>query len=217
MANLSSILFSLIYTLPSILIALVCHEFAHGLVSYKLGDPTPKYEGRLSLNPIRHIDPLGAIFLIIFNFGWAKPVMVNPQYYKKPKQGMALVAAAGPTANFLLSFLAYCVMAVMEKSSSFIMWAGAPYFYQSFQIFAMINIGLGIFNLLPFPPLDGSKIFGAILPRDLYFGYMRFEQYGMIILMLLLFTGVLSKPLYVMRRGVVEAMTHLAQSITFFL
>ena len=194
-----SIIQNLIYTAPAVLIAICLHEFAHGFVSYKLGDPTPKYEGRLSLNPLHHLDPIGTLALIIFHFGWAKPVMVNPQYYKNKKLGMVQVAIAGPLMNFLVAFIFLFFYTLFFKYSyvilNFIPTAIYKYLLTLFIMTATINIGLGMFNLIPVPPLDGSKVLNAILPADKYFAYMKYENYGQIIILILLFMGFLSTPL----------------------
>lgn len=182
---------NLIYIIPAVLIAIIIHEMAHGFVSYKLGDPTPKNSGRLSLNPKYHLDPIGTLCLILFQFGWAKPVVVNPNYYRNRKFGMAFVALAGPIINFIVAFLAFCVLGLIMKLN----FSGT--FIYHFTIFLhyliIINLGLGIFNLIPLPPLDGSKIFGALLPEEYYFKFMRFEKYGMILLFILLSLGVFDK------------------------
>lgn len=162
-------------------IAAICtlsvHELCHGLAAYKLGDPTAKQMGRLTLNPIRHIDPMGFIMVIVAGFGWAKPVPVDMRYFKNQKRGMALCAAAGPTSNFVLAFLCMIIY-----SSVFLMTKGQyPDWLDTFmQNIIILNIYLGIFNLLPVPPLDGSKILGAFLPDRAYYKLMRYERYGMI-------------------------------------
>jgi Zn-dependent protease len=187
-----------VYLIPSILIAVTLHEFAHGYVSWKLGDPTPQTEGRLSLNPLRHLDPLGALCLLVFKVGWAKPVMINPYYYKKPKLGTVLVSLAGPAMNFVISILsmfAYGIcmkIAVITTTDLYNINEAYIYIWSFFYYLAFLNIGLGVFNLIPIPPLDGSKVLGAILPERLYFGYMKYEKYCALILLVLLWTGVLS-------------------------
>ncbi len=178
----------LIYTLPAILLAIVLHEYAHGLVSVWLGDDTPLRQGRLSLNPFRHLDPMGVLCLAVFKIGWARPVQVNPRAYRNGKLGMALVALAGPLMNFLLAFLGCLIYTLLWKWQFFygdsILVAAV---YRFLVIFISLNLGLGVFNLIPIPPLDGSKILGAVLPEKYYFGYMRYERYGTLILIGLIF------------------------------
>lgn len=166
-----------LYIIPAALIAIVCHELSHGLFSYLLGDPTPKEQGRLSLNPAKHLDLFGTLCLIFFGFGWAKPVRVDPRYYKNPKWGMALVALGGPLANFLIALISGLIVTLIQNY--------APYteiyniLFNFFLYLMIINIGLGTFNLIPIPPLDGSKIIGAILPDSAYVQYMKYQKYGM--------------------------------------
>lgn len=166
-----------LYIIPAALIAIMCHELTHGLFSYMQGDPTPKEQGRLSLNPAKHLDLFGTLCLIFLGFGWAKPVQVDPRYYKNPKWGMALVALGGPLANFVIAFLSGLILTLIEFY--------APYsdfsmiLYNFFLYLIIINVGLGLFNLIPIPPLDGSKIIGAILPESSYHQYMKYQKYGM--------------------------------------
>lgn len=191
----------LLYIIPAVLFAISMHEFAHGYVSYKLGDPTPKVSGRISLNPMKHLDPFGTLTLIFLGFGWAKPVMVNPNYYKNKKLGMLLVAIAGPVMNFIIAFLSALIIGVVTKLgvvNEFTATITQFFFYMS-----LINIGLGVFNLIPIPPLDGSKILGAILPERTYFKYMQYERYGFIILMVLLVSGILFIPLVAIQTGII--------------
>ncbi|MEG0290674.1 MAG: site-2 protease family protein, partial [Erysipelotrichaceae bacterium] len=144
------------FLLPAVLIALTLHELAHGFVSYKLGDPTPKQEGRLSLNPFAHLDPFGTLCLIVFGFGWAKPVMVNPNYYKNPKVGMVLTAIAGPLTNFLIAFVFLLLDVLMIRFNLAYSNSFSFYIYNLLLVTSQISIGLGVFNLIPIPPLDGS-------------------------------------------------------------
>lgn len=206
----------LLLTVLAIVPAMCFHEYAHGWVSYKLGDPSPKYDGRLSLNPVHHIDPIGALFLIFFNFGWAKPVMVNPRYYKNPKQGMALVALAGPVANFILALICLIVTNVIVKTTGGSVGIGLYYVYQFFMLSALVNVGLGVFNLIPLPPLDGSKILGMFLPAKYYFKFMQFEQWGFVLLFALLAVGAFSRPLYFLRNGVISYLDFIANALTSF-
>ena len=196
----------LIYTAPATLLAISAPEFAHGLVSYWLGDPTPKRDGRLSLNPLHHLDLVGTICMLVFRFGWAKPVKVNPQYYKNPKQGMALTALAGPVMNLILAFLFLGIFVglfhVTEGSTEGML----GYLMLLAQYTAIMNIGLGVFNLIPIPPLDGSKVLGIFLPQRTYFQLMRYERYGGLLMIVLLYTGVLSRPLGILRDGLLELM-----------
>ena len=208
---------NLLLTALAVVPAMCIHEYAHGWVSYKLGDPSPKYDGRLSLNPLRHIDPIGALCLILLNFGWAKPVQVNPAYYKDPKKGMALVALAGPVANFILALLCLIVTNAIEKITGGQVTMTVFYVYQLFMLSAMVNVGLGVFNLIPLPPLDGSKVIGVFLPTEWYFKFMRFEQYGFILLFLLLAVGALNTPLFWLRNGMVDYLNFLANAVTGFL
>lgn len=170
-----------IYIIPAALIAIILHEIAHGLMSYWLGDPTPKRQGRLSLNPLKHLDPIGTLCLIFFHVGWAKPVVVNPNCYKHKKGGMALVALAGPLTNFIIAIISIILLSLISVFGN--INSNITYiFLNFFQYLAIINLGLGIFNLIPIPPLDGSKIFGALLSDNAYEVYMQIERYGFIII-----------------------------------
>jgi Zn-dependent protease len=175
---------------PAALLSIMFHEICHGYVAYRLGDPTAKAEGRLSLNPLRHIDPIGLLMLIIFRFGWARPVHVDIRYFRKPKQGMALVSLAGPLSNFLLAFISILVLCVLAYIG--IQTAWIVYF---FAYLTLISLGLGIFNLIPIPPLDGSKMVGALLPDRAYYNILRYERYGMLLLIAVLYLGWLDMPL----------------------
>jgi len=176
----------LIIFIPAILIALSFHEFAHGFVAYRLGDPTPKMQGRLTLNPMKHLDPIGTLLLIIAHFGWAKPVQVNPYYFEGDRRrGMMIVALAGPFANVVLAYLGALFLGLMFKEI-------LPYnglVAQFLQDLVQINLILAAFNLIPVPPLDGSKILAGILPGETAGFFYRIEQYGPLILMLLIVTG----------------------------
>lgn len=172
----------------AIFICLTVHETCHGLAAYTLGDPTAKAMNRLSLNPLRHIDWFGLAMMFVAGFGWAKPVPVNPLYFKKPKQGMAVTALAGPVSNFVLAALMIGV--------SKLIYLYAPYGFAWDLVFtfclytaAPLSVGLGLFNLLPIPPLDGSKVVAVLLPDRLYIQLMRYERYGMILLLLLSWLG----------------------------
>lgn len=182
---------NLLIGVPTTLLALTVHEFAHGLVSEKLGDPTPRYQGRLSLNPLAHLDLFGTLLMIFTGFGWAKPVQINPNYYKNRTKGMALVAAAGPLANFLLAFVGIFIGSVIALIMGRL---GASYgaisaVYTIMSYFAYRNLCFMVFNLIPIPPLDGFKVLGLIIPHRIYYSILRYEQYILIAIMLLSLSG----------------------------
>ena len=196
----------LIFLLLSAAAALFCitiHELSHGFIAYKLGDPTAKRMGRLTLNPIAHIDIIGLIMMLTVHVGWAKPVPVDMRYFKNPKRGMAVTALAGPGSNFLLTLLALIVASVILRISS-----GSTvtaYIILFLCYIAVLSVGLGIFNLIPISPLDGSKVLFALLPDRIYLKIMRYERYGMIIMVALTWLGVFSKPLSFLMGGVLRA------------
>jgi Zn-dependent protease len=189
---------------PAVLIAIVLHEMAHGLAALWQGDPTAQRDKRLSLNPLRHIDPVGALMLLIVGFGWAKPVGVDMRYFKDPKRGMALCALAGPVMNFIVAFTAMLVLSITAHYNqvgvalSIYLRSIGSFFdvWVWFWLFlTQINVALGFFNLIPIPPLDGSKILFSLLPNGLYYTVLRYERYGIFVLMIALFSGVLDTPL----------------------
>ncbi len=171
------------------------HEFAHAFVAVKLGDDTPKLRGRVTINPMAHVDPLGILMIFLFGFGYAKPVEVRMRNFKKPKRDMAIVALAGPVSNFIQAFVYLLISAVLSVVMVFTDIAPLQYICMFFTFAALINIRLGVFNMIPVPPLDGSRLLTALLPAKAYFKIMQYERYISIGLMLLLFTGVLSTPL----------------------
>lgn len=172
----------------SVLLCLTVHETCHGLAALSLGDTTAKAMHRLSLNPLRHIDWLGLVMMFAVGFGWAKPVPVDPRYFKDPKGGMALTALAGPVSNFMLAFSLILLSKGIYLHVDYTpVWNGIYSFLLST---AALSIGLGLFNLIPIPPLDGSKVMGALLPDRVYFTLMRYERYGMALLLLLSFANV---------------------------
>ncbi len=192
----------LLVTAAAAVLCITFHETCHGLAALAMGDPTAKRMGRLSLNPLKHVDLMGLAMLVIARFGWAKPVPVDPRYFRNPKAGMAVTSLAGPAGNVLLSALA---AAGYTASAFYAMWLEQPaldvladFFYLTFYLSA----GLAVFNLLPIPPLDGSKVLFAVLPEQLYWKLMRYERYGMLALMALLLTGVLDIPLNFLRDGI---------------
>lgn len=171
------------------------HEFAHAYVATKLGDQTPRLSGRLTLKPMAHIDPLGALMLLIFGFGYAKPVNVNIRNFKNRKAGMALTAAAGPTANLIMALLFLVLMiffTIIYSKTGALIFEVSLWF---FRYAALINIYLAVFNLLPIPPLDGSRIVNIILPNRLYYKLMQYERYIIYAIFALLIIGWLDRPL----------------------
>jgi Zn-dependent protease len=173
-------LYWIVFAIPSILIASTIHEYAHGLAAFKLGDPTAKAEGRLTLNPLSHIDPLGALSMIIFRFGWSKPVPINENNFDKRELGTAITALAGPISNLLLaSFLAIINLIFQPNLNSIL---------GNFLLtFTVINLALAFFNLLPVPPLDGHKIVRVILPRKARYQWERLEKFSILLIILLIF------------------------------
>ena len=171
------------------LIAITLHELSHGYVSYKLGDPTAKNAGRLTLNPIKHIDMFGLLALVIFKFGWAKPVPIDPRYYKNRKQGIIMVSIAGPLMNLCLA----CICAFFCKM---LYYSHSSVLFDFFAIGMQINVGMFVFNLLPFPPLDGSKILFSLLPDKVEYFFYKYEKYFMIIVLVLVLTDLINYILY---------------------
>lgn len=197
----------MILRIAAVLLCLVIHEVSHGLAAYHLGDPTAKQSHRLSLNPLRHLDPFGLIMMIAVGFGWAKPVPVDPRYFRRPKQGMALTALAGPVSNFLL--------ALVLLFAGRLVYDYAPYSAANQRLLtfllttAILSLGLGLFNLIPIPPLDGSKVLAVLLPDSAYGQLMRYERYGILLLLALSWLGLggnfLGNAIY----GVYEALFHI--------
>lgn len=177
---------SLVLRVISVLICLILHEICHGVAAYALGDPTAKMNHRLSLNPLHHIDWLGLAAMLFIGVGWAKPVPVNPNYFKKPKQGMALTALAGPVSNFLL---ALGLLLVFRFTYQGILTTFCNFLLDT----VMLSVGLGLFNLIPVPPLDGSKILAALLPDRAYRWLMHYEKYGMLLVILLVSVGSVNR------------------------
>ncbi|MBR6119981.1 MAG: site-2 protease family protein [Oscillospiraceae bacterium] len=208
------------------LIAISVHESCHGLSAYWLGDDTAKRQGRISLNPLRHLDLFGFVMMVAFRFGWAKPVPVNPYRMtkiKSPKLGMALTAAAGPVSNLLLALsfgTAFYILLYSGDQKLLYMWAGyreasgwGYYLSRFFRICMSLNAGLAVFNLIPISPLDGSKILAIVLPERAYAQLMRYERYGFFLLAALLFSGVLDRPLALLQQGVLNCVSAVAEPI----
>lgn len=177
-----------------VLVVLPVHEMAHGYVAYRLGDPTAKNMGRLTPNPLAHLDPIGTLMIFLLGFGYAKAVPVNPYNFRNPKTGMALTALAGPVSNLLMAVLAvglYRLLSFFITSA----YVNSILYWMLILVFASVNVGLAVFNLLPIPPLDGYRILSVILPDRWIYLIGRYENYLIILVMFLIFTGVLSAPI----------------------
>ena len=167
----------------AVFLCLTIHETCHGLAAYALGDPTAKRAHRLSLNPLRHIDWLGLLMMVVAGFGWAKPVPVNPNYFKKPKQGMAVTALAGPVSNLLLAILLLLIARGVYIRAALTGSFSATWFAFLLDT-ASLSVGLGLFNLVPIPPLDGSKVLAVLLPDRAYDWLMHYERFGMLVMVI---------------------------------
>ncbi|NLF34619.1 MAG: site-2 protease family protein [Clostridiales bacterium] len=204
---------SFLLRIVAVLLCIAVHEMSHGFAAYLLGDPTAKQQRRLSLNPLRHIDPFGALMMLVAGFGWAKPVPVDTRYFRNPKAGMAITALAGPLSNLLLSYVALLLRSVcyglyVSRLSALAFLLPAAEFL---LLLAVLSLGLGVFNLIPFPPLDGSKVLGVFLPDRIYYRLLRYERYGIFVLMALLYFGVLDTALYAVRTALLNGLLSISR------
>lgn len=222
--DITSQLIEFLYVIPCVLIALTFHEFAHGFVAYRLGDSTARNFGRLTLNPLKHLDLLGTLCMIFFHFGWAKPVPVNTRYFKKPRRDMALTAVAGPIMNLILAFfgillfrIMYAILGALPETisiSSF--WATVINSALTLvRTFYSLNLSLAVFNLIPIPPLDGSRLLMIALPPRAHMWVVQNERYIMLALLVLLWTGILSLPLNLFVNLIFSGMNFLIGLIPF--
>ena len=217
----------LLLSLPIILFALSLHETAHGFVASRLGDPTAKNLGRLTLNPLKHLDPIGFICMLLFGFGWAHPVPINSRYFKKPRRDIALTSIAGPVSNLLaavcfalfygIALLLLNVVAVKvgfpnEKTEML-----AEHFLIFLYYGISLNVTLAVFNLLPIPPLDGSRIVSAFLPQRLAYFYLKYERIISIVLMVLLLLGVISPVISIATNLIIEGLMWIPRLILMLL
>lgn len=222
--DVRSYIIQLLLCLPIILFSLSLHEAAHGCVANKLGDPTARDLGRLTLNPLKHLDPLGFLCMLLAGFGWAKPVPINTRYFKKPRRDMALSGAAGPASNLCLAVIFTALLKIAyellwSRSYSSDLTLNIAYFTLVFLFYGIqLNLTLAVFNLLPVPPLDGSRIFYVLLPPKYYFGIMKYEKYISLAIMLLLMLGVLSPVISFVSTGIMKGLFSLfsLESLGYF-
>ena len=203
-------LIDMVVIVAASLLCITVHETCHGLAAWWMGDDTARRSGRLTMNPLKHVDLVGLVLLITVHFGWAKPVPVNMRKFRRPKLGMVLTSLAGPLGNFIIALFmtpAYAASLVwFQISGSF-----AVYYLAVFLLMSItVSIGLMVFNLIPIPPLDGSKVLFSVLPSQWYRKLMRYERYGMIALVVLLYLGVLDVPLSSLRNGIQQFIFTLA-------
>lgn len=216
---LAEVIPGILFTIIVVVFSLSLHETAHGYAAYKMGDPTARNLGRLSLNPARHLDPIGTIAMMLVGFGWAKPVPINSRYFRNPRKGIAITSLSGPVSNLLLSFVALLLQMILNAALDVHLFSvyGSTHTYISvmgsdittlgdaelfakiiyfisllLSYFHILNLYLAIFNLIPIPPLDGSKILYLFLPSRIYYRIQQYEQYISIVLIVLLLTGSLS-------------------------
>lgn len=185
---MSGYILNLIAGIPGLIIAMVIHEYAHARTADALGDFTPRMMGRITLNPRAHVDPIGLIMLFLVRFGWAKPVMINPNNFKNPRRDDILVSLAGPAANLILAFLALSFFVLLGRMGEMT----SPGVYLVLKLIVVYNINFAIFNMIPLPPLDGSHILRQILPPKYGYRFAALERYSFLILIILVMTPVLS-------------------------
>ena len=196
-----SYLLNIVLSVVPALLCITFHEVSHGWVAYRLGDPTAKDAGRLTLNPLKHIDMMGLLMMVVFKFGWAKPVPVNMMRFRNPKRGMALTALAGPVSNVLLALVFLFLYGLLYRALY-----SVQFLLDMIWLTAYISLALAIFNIIPVSPLDGSKVLFALLPDAAYAKLMRYERYGMALLTFLLLAGILDTPLEFLRDGLLNGL-----------
>ena len=199
-----SVLTDMLLAVIPALICITLHELSHGFVAYKLGDNTAKNMGRLTLNPIKHIDIFGLIMMVVFKFGWAKPVPVNMRNFKNPKRDMAITALAGPLSNVLICCVVLFIYGLVYLPCNLAGTEFAGSLLYAVYITAYLSIALAIFNIIPIPPLDGSKVLFSLMSDEGYMKLMRYERYGMLLLLVLIVTDVLGNPLYAVTQFVFD-------------
>ena len=215
--SLSNIIATVI-SIAAFLMSVSCHEFAHGYVAHKLGDPTAKNSGRLTLNPLKHFDLLSILFYMVFHFGWAKGVPINPMHFKDTKKGMVMCALAGPLTNILLAFISAVILQIYPERVAF---SGVGYYillylYQFLYYMLSVNVMLAIFNLIPIPPLDGSKVFFSVFPDRIYYKILSYDRFMLIFLLVLVYTGVLDRIITTGAGNLSRIIINLADMAVFF-
>jgi len=200
----------LLLSLPGLLVALSCHEFAHAWMADRMGDSTPRIYGRLRLEPWVHLDPLGTVLLVLYGFGWAKPVPVNPYNMRNPRRGILLVSLAGPLSNLVLAFVFLLSLRLGIGRLN------VPYLTDVVRIAFGLNVGLAVFNLLPVPPLDGSKVLASILPYQASAWLHQLEQYGPILLVILLASNIINPLLGAVKGIVLSLLVWAVNAVTWF-
>ena len=212
--GITEALLAFLLVIPSLLLSLTLHEVSHGCAAYLCGDPTARNLGRLSLNPLKHLDPIGTAMMLLFGFGYAKPVPVVTRNFKKPRRDMVLVALAGPLANFILGFIGTFFFLLNAY------YGGNGYFsiaaHLFLQYFTLINIGLGVFNLIPIPPLDGSRLLTVLLPPKAMMFFFNYERYIQLAVFALLWLGVLDSPLIFLRSAVANGFVNFWSLLPIF-
>ncbi len=209
-----SVFAAIISAVIVIFLTMPVHEFAHAFAATKLGDPTPKYRHRLTLNPFDHIDYLGALCILLFGFGWAKPVGVNPRNFDNPKVGMAITAFAGPFSNIIIAFaFSFVFYGVLQFFPTVILGSAAWYILTIISWIVEINVSLAVFNLLPVPPLDGSRLLGVILPDRIYYKIMQYEQYIYYGVLLLIVVGAFDLPMAFLTGKLINVIVFLPELI----
>ena len=211
-ADIWTIIGAIMSVIIVIFLTLPVHEFAHGFIADKLGDPTPRYQGRLTLNPIAHIDPIGALGILLFGIGWAKPVSINARNFKNPKAGMAITALAGPVSNVIRAFINLILMNAIGFLGIKTGFTGGVYLLviTFFYYIANINVYLAVFNFIPVPPFDGSRVLFAFLPTRYYFAIMRYERFIFIGLLVILYLGVLDYPISFVSNLILNGLSYVA-------